>query len=270
MTDISPTLRWHDRYAIEDRGGDRRGFRDRPGRRPRTAAHRLVGGAGGPARRDAPGDGGARGRGALARRAHRRLPARGGGGAVHGDRGPLRPGGPAVQQRGHVRAGRGPGRGPALRRLAARGGHQPQRGVPVRADGVPDDEGAGSARRPDHQQRLDLGAHAPPPLGRLHRDQARADRPHQVPFPGRASVPDRGRADRHRQRGHRHDAADAVRRAPGERGDGARADDGRGRCGAHRTAHGGAAAGGEHAVRDGAGDGDAVHRARLTIRPDGM
>lgn len=69
--------------------------------------------------------------------------------------------------------------------LAARGGHQPQRGVPVRTGGVPADEGAGPAGRPDHQQRLDLGTHAASALGGVHRDQARADGSDQVTVAGR-------------------------------------------------------------------------------------
>ena len=37
-----------------------------------------------------------------------------------------------------------------------------------------------AARRPHHQQRLDLGARAAPALGRLHLDQARHHRPDQI------------------------------------------------------------------------------------------
>ncbi len=75
-------------------------------------------------------------------RADGRVTTGGRGGAVRGGRRALRAGGPAVQQRGYVGPGRGAGGGTAVRGVAARGGHQPQRGVPVRAGGVPADEGA--------------------------------------------------------------------------------------------------------------------------------
>jgi hypothetical protein len=52
--------------------------------------------------------------------------------------------------------------------------------VPVHAAGVPRDEGPDAARRPHHQQRLDLGARAAAELGALHRDQARDHRADQV------------------------------------------------------------------------------------------
>ena len=79
--------------------------------------------------------------------------------------------------------------GPARRRaagradaraVAARRRHQPHRRLPLHAGRVPADEGAGPARRADHQQRLDLGARAAAELGALHRDQARDHRPDQV------------------------------------------------------------------------------------------
>ncbi len=58
--------------------------------------------------------------------------------------------------------------------------HQPHRHVPVHAGSDQDHEGAGPARRPHHQQRLDLRAHAAPALGRLYRDQARRHRADQI------------------------------------------------------------------------------------------
>jgi NADP-dependent 3-hydroxy acid dehydrogenase YdfG len=88
------------------------------------------------------------------------------------------------------------------------------------------------------------------------------------PVPGRAFVPDRLRADRHRQRGDRHDRGHADGRAAGERGGGGRARDGRRGRGPHGAAHGGAAPGGEHAVRDGAGDHDAVRGPGLSDSGD--
>ena len=50
----------------------------------------------------------------------------------------------------------------AAREMASGGRHQSHRHVPVHAGGYQDDEGAEPARRPHHQQRLDLGAHAAP------------------------------------------------------------------------------------------------------------
>ena len=70
---------------------------------------------------------------------------------------------------------------------------------------------AGPAGRPDHQQRLDLGARAAAALDRLHRDQARDHRPDQVDRARRPRVRHRLRPDRHRQRGHRHDRRDDRR-----------------------------------------------------------
>ncbi len=43
-----------------------------------------------------------------------------------------------------------------------------------------------SARRPDHQQRVDLGLCSPAQLGSLHGDQARDHRPHQARRPSTA------------------------------------------------------------------------------------
>ena len=45
---------------------------------------------------------------------------------------------------------------------------------------IPADEGAEADGRPDHQQRLDLGARAAAQLGALHRHQARDHRPHPL------------------------------------------------------------------------------------------
>ena len=55
-----------------------------------------------------------------------------------------------------------------------RGRHQPDRHVPVHPGSVPDHEGPGSARRPHHQQRIDLRARSAPELDAVHVDQARA------------------------------------------------------------------------------------------------
>ena len=60
-----------------------------------------------------------------------------------------------------------------------------------------------AARRPHHQQRLDLGPCAAAELGALHGDQARHHRPDQVDRARRPQVRHRLRPDRHRQRRHR-------------------------------------------------------------------
>ena len=74
--------------------------------------------------------------------------------------------------------------------------------VPVHAGSVQDHEGPEAARRPHHQQRLDLGACAAAQFRALHRDQARDHRPHQVGVARRPQVRHRVRPDRHRQRAH--------------------------------------------------------------------
>ena len=113
------------------------------------------------------------------------------------------------------------------RPVAGGRGHQPHRRVPVRASGVPDDEGAVAARRPHHQQRLDLGPRATPQLRALHRHQARDHRPHQVDLARWAQARHRLRPDRHRQRRHRDGSEDGQGRAAGQRHDRRRAADGR-------------------------------------------
>ena len=65
------------------------------------------------------------------------------------------------------------------------------------------------ARRPHHQQRLDLGARAAAVLGRLYLDQARGHRPDQIHLARLPAIRHLLRADRHRQRG------DAAHRAHG-------------------------------------------------------
>ena len=97
------------------------------------------------------------------------------------------------------------------RAMACRRRHQPDGRIPVHAGGVPDDEEPDPARRPHHQQRLDLGARATPQLGAVHGHQARDHRPHQVDFARRPQVRHRLRADRHRQREDRPGRADGGR-----------------------------------------------------------
>ncbi len=87
-----------------------------------------------------------------------------------------------------------------LREVEGGRGRQPHRRVPVHAGGLQDHEGPDAARRPHHQQRLDLGARAAPELGALHRDQARDHRPDEVHRARRPRLRHRLRPDRHRQR----------------------------------------------------------------------
>ena len=83
-----------------------------------------------------------------------------GGDAVRADR-------PAVQQCRRRRTARA-GRRCDARRLAEGDGDQRHRRVPVRARSLPADGPPGSAGRPDHQQRLAVGADAAALVDRLH------------------------------------------------------------------------------------------------------
>ncbi len=83
--------------------------------------------------------------------------------------------------------------------VAGGGEHQSDRAVPVHPARVPHHEGPDPARRPHHQQRLDLGARAAAVLVGLHLDQARHHRPDQSHQPRRPHVRHRGRPGRHRQ-----------------------------------------------------------------------
>ena len=204
----------HSRVAIVTGAGTRH----RQGRRARAAEGRLPRRARRTARGAAEaGDRGRRRRRRqCARRAHRRQRSRLGAGAVRADEGGVRPPRSAVQQRRHRRAGV-PTRGSDVRAVEERRRHQPDRRVPVHAGGVPADEEPDAARRPHHQQRLDLGARAAAEFGALHGDQARDHRPDQVDVARRPQVRHRLRPDRHRQRGDRDDRADGEGRAAGER-----------------------------------------------------
>ena len=64
-------------------------------------------------------------------------------------------------------------RGPAAGAMAGGGEHQPHRAVPVHAARLPHHEGPNPARRPHHQQRLDLGTRAAAIFHGVHLDQAR-------------------------------------------------------------------------------------------------
>ena len=122
----------------------------------------------------------------------------------------------------------GAARRTALRDLEEGGRYQPDRRLPVHAGGHQDHEGAGPARRPHHQQRLDLGAHAAPALGRLYRDQARGHRPDQADGARLPRYRHHLRPDRYRQRGHPADRAHGA--GPGRHAAGRPHDD--------RSAHG--------------------------------
>ncbi len=128
----------------------------------------------------------------------------------------VRAGRPPLQQR-RDRGARGPARRPAAGGLAAGARRQRDRVVPLHPGSVPGDEGPGPPRRPDHQQRLDLGARPPAPLGRLHREQARDHRPDPVGRPRRPGVRHRLRPGRRRQRRHRDGRPDEGRDPPGRR-----------------------------------------------------
>ena len=171
---------------------NRTGDRSRHRRRARGHVGADAGRLCGRARRTAQGQAG-RGRqgrradGPDARRADRRRRSGLDQGAVRQDQGDIRPARPAVQQCRHRRAGDADRRD-SVRQMAGRGRHQSHRPVPVHAGSHQDHEGAEPARRPHHQQRLDLRAHAAAGLGRLHGDQARRHRAHQA---DRARLPRR-------------------------------------------------------------------------------
>ena len=120
-------------------------------------------------------------------------------GLVRQDQGNLRPARSFVQQcrRRHAQHA---DRGGAAGALAGRRRHQSHRAVPVHPGSDQDHESAKPARRPHHQQWLDLRAHAASRHGRLHGDQTRRHRADQA---DRARLPRLRhllRPDRHRQR----------------------------------------------------------------------
>ena len=120
-------------------------------------------------------------------------------GAVRPDQGDLRPARSCCSTT-PASARRRADRRAAAREVEGGGRHQPHRHVPLHAGGVPDHEGAEPARRPHHQQRLDLRAHAAAALRRLHGDQARGHRADQIDRARRPRLRHRLRPDRHRQR----------------------------------------------------------------------
>ena len=195
------------------------------------------------------------------RGADRRDQGRGDPRAVRDREGEIRPARRAVQQCRHGRAA-GAVRGAAGREVEGGRRHEPHRAVRLLAGSLQDHEGPEPARRPHHQQRLDLGAHAAPALGRLHVDQARRDRPHQVDRARRARIRHRLLADRHRQRRDADDRPHGAGRAAAERRDEAGAAHGRRACRLGGRLHGEPAARRQRAVHDRDGDEDAVRRAR--------
>ena len=77
-----------------------------------------------------------------------------------------------------------------------------------------------AARRPHHQQRLDLGARAAAVFGRLYLDQARGHRSHQIDLARLPAIRHLLQPGRHRQRGdaaHRAHGAGRRRAAAGRR-----------------------------------------------------
>ena len=209
--------------AHESRTDHRRRHRHRQGRCPRPRqgrATRSCSPAAARSRSKRPKPRSKRAGAQGARRADRRRRPEAGEGAVREDQGDLRPPRPALQQRRHRRAR------PVRSRTCTY--EQWKAVVDVNLTGVflctqeafrimkePD-----AARRPHHQQRLDLGARAAAELGALHRHQARRHRPDQDRRARRPQVRHRLRPDRHRQRRRpTMTAAHGEGRAPGQRHD---------------------------------------------------
>ncbi|CAA9433323.1 MAG: Putative oxidoreductase, partial [uncultured Ramlibacter sp.] len=227
------------------------------------AGGRLAGGAGRPPRRRAEGCVGRGGYGRpRAGRPDRRHRPGVGPGAVRPDRQGLGTRRPAVQQRRHRRARRA-ARRVAAGDLEAGGRHQPERHVLRHPAGLPRDEGAVTARRPDHQQRFDFGPRAAAQLDRLHRHQACG---HGADQDGLARWPQarhRGGPDRHRECADRPGRAHGQGCAPSEWRSRRRAIDGRRHRRPVGALHGQPAARGQRAVPHGDGHQDALRRAWL-------
>ena len=114
------------------------------------------------------------------------------------------------------------------RRAVAEGGRrQSHRRLLLRPRGVSRDARSEPPGRPDHQQRLDLGARAAARLRPLHRDQARDHRPDPHDRARRPPLRHRVQPDRHRQRRDRDGGAHGQGRAAGGWLDQGRAADGR-------------------------------------------
>ena len=126
-----------------------------------------------------------------------------------------------------------------------------------------------AARRPHHQQRLDLRAHAAAGRRRLYGDQARRHRADQTDLARLPALRYLLRPDRHRQcrdAAHRPHGA-RRRRAAARRPQDDRAAHGRRRRRPRRGLHGKPAARHQCAVHDRDGEFDAVRRARLADNP---
>ncbi len=241
-------------------GGDGSRVGDRAGGRAGTArrgverrARRAAGGGAG-------GDRGRHGRGAG--RADGRRGSGVGDRPVRGDARRVGAGGPAGQQRGHVRPGRRGRRDPD-RRVVVDGRGQPHGRVSVRAGSHPDDEGADAARRAHHQQRVDFGVRAAAEFGALHRDQARDHGTDEIDLAGRAGLGHRLRPDRYRQRSDTLDRAHVRGRTAGGRQHRAGTAHRRAARGGGGGLHGQPAARRQRPVPDRDGDEDAVYRAAV-------
>ena len=119
----------------------------------------------------------------------------------------LRPARRAVQQCRHRRAA-GAARGPAATRPGRTWSATNLTGMFLcTQEAIKIMKAQNAARRPHHQQRLDLRARAAAALGRLYLDQARRHRPDQVDLARLPAIRHLLRPDRHRQR---RDAADRA------------------------------------------------------------
>src|SRR5207302_348290 len=125
---------------------------------------------------------------------------------VRQDESGLRPARPAVQQR-RGRSASCPARGSHARPVEDGRRDEPHGPVPLHPGSVQADEEPGPPRRPHHQQRLAVRVQPPAELRAVYGDEARDHRPHPVGLARRPEVRHRLRADRHRQRRHRHDGA---------------------------------------------------------------
>ena len=139
--------------------------------------------------------------------------------------------------------------------------------VPLHAARLPHHEGPDAARRPHHQQRLDLGARAAADLRALHRDQAR-DHAASPKRPRSTAAPTTSPAARSTSATPRPSMtermAEGVPQADGRCMAEPRMDVAA--CRPRHRLHGEPAARRERAVHDGDGDQDAVRRAGLTAQ----
>src|SRR5438552_3920396 len=267
--------------ARETLGGDEHGFdaegchshrgrhRDRKGRcrcarrrrlfgRRRRAAQRTSGGGGG---------GGVQAWRADAQRPHGRPRHTVREGPVRQDERGVRAVGSPFQQRG-LRSSTRPARRRDLRTVDLGRRRQPHRSFSLHTGGDQAHEEPRASWRADSQQRFHFGPCSKAELRSVHRDEARDHGLDQVDVAGWPQVRHRLRPDRHRQRGHRNDAAHGAGRPAGERGDRGRAAT-RGRSrGARGRVHGQPSAGSQRSIHDRDGNEDAVHWSGMTARKE--